>query len=245
MKRFRFSGRAAVVCSLILAIGIPSVAMGFGEGRNLLLGKRNPSSNPSLALTSETEIIADTATYGTRQSNKKDGDGGGAIYGCRSSVGNEPCLRASNLKGGRAFEFSTVGAEGGRIETGTTTGAPLTTNATGVATGLNADRVDGKEAADFAPAADVTTLAASLLDAQVSATGTVSANSRGAVSATVTGSTYTVKFNKDVSKCSYTASPVGSAATEAIGVQAATAADSVTVNTGAPGPGSFHLQVIC
>jgi hypothetical protein len=244
MKKLRFSGRAAIVCSLILAIGVPSVAMGFGEGRNLLLGKRNPSNNPGLALTTETEIIANSPTYGTRQSNKKDGDGGGAVYGCRSSLGNEPCVRAANLKGGRAFEFATIGAQGGYIQTGSPTGAPFTTNATGVATGLNADRVDGKEAADFAPAADVTTLAASLLDAQVSATGAVSANSRGAVSATVAGAVYTVKFNKDVSKCSYTASPVGSAATQAIGVQATTnAADSVTVDTGTAG--SFHLQVIC
>ena len=46
MKYFRFSGRAAIICSLILAIGVPSVAMGFGEGRNMLLGKRNPSNNP-------------------------------------------------------------------------------------------------------------------------------------------------------------------------------------------------------
>jgi hypothetical protein len=245
MKSFRFSGRAAVVCSLILAIGVPSVAMGFGEGRNLLLGKRNPSNNSGLALSSETEIIANTATYGTRQSNKKDGDGGGAIYGCRSSLGNEPCVRAANLKGGRAFEFATVGLQGGYIQTGNPTGAPFTTNATGVATGLNADRVDGKEAADFAPAADVTALAASLLDAQVSATGTVSATSRGAVSATVAASIYTVKFNKDVSKCSFTASPVGAASVDAIGVQGTpNVADSVTVDTGTA-PGSFHLQVIC
>jgi len=244
MKSFRFSGRAAVVCSLILAIGVPSVAMGFGEGRNLLLGKRNPSNNPSLALTSETEIIANSPTYGTRQSNKKDGDGGGAIYGCRSSLGNEPCVRAANLKGGRAFEFATIGGEAGRIETGSTAGAPFTTNATGVATGLNADRVDGKEAADFAPAADVTALSASLLDAQVSATGTVSGTSRGAVSATVAAAIYTVKFNKDVSKCSFTASPVGAASDQAIGVQATpNVADSVTVDTGTAG--SFHLQVIC
>ena len=71
MKSFRFSGRAAVVCSLILAIGIPSVAVGFGEGRSLLRGKRNPSSNSNLALSTETEIIANSATYGTRQSNKR------------------------------------------------------------------------------------------------------------------------------------------------------------------------------
>ena len=139
MKKFRFSGRAAVLCSLILAIGIPSVAMGFGEGRNLLLGKRNPSNNPSLALSTETEIIANTSTYGTRQSNKKDGDGGGAIYGCRSSPATSPASAPHNLKGGRAFEFATVGLEGGRIETGNPTGAPFTTNATGVATGLNAE----------------------------------------------------------------------------------------------------------
>src|SRR3954462_15708871 len=153
MKSFRFSGRAAVVCWLIFAIGIPSVAMGFGEGRNLLLGKRNPSSNGGLALNSETEIIANTSTYGTRQSNKRNGDGGGAIYGCRSNPGNEPCIRANNLKGGRAFEVVSIGKDAGRIEAGgDPTGAPFTTNATGVATGLNADQVDGKSATDFAPA---------------------------------------------------------------------------------------------
>src|ERR1700742_4605519 len=138
MKSFRFSGRAAIVCSLILAIGIPSVAMGFGEGKTLLLGKRNPSSNGGLALTTETEIIGNTSTYVTRQSNKKDGDGGGAIYGCRSNPGTEPCIRSNNLKGGGASGFSTVGPLGGKIETGNPAGAPFTTNATGVATGLNA-----------------------------------------------------------------------------------------------------------
>jgi hypothetical protein len=247
MKKLRFSGRAAVICSLILAIGVPSVAMGFGEGRNLLLGKRNPSNNASLALNSETEIIANTSTYGTRQSNKKDGDGGGAIYGCRSSTGNEPCLRGANLKGGRAFEFSTVGAEAGRITTGNAAGAPFTTNATGVATGLNADRVDGKEAADFAAASDVTALQGSLLFAAVAADGTLGGN-RGGVSASkaaAPSNVYTVKFNKDVSKCSFTASPVGSAATQTLGVAATPGAvDSVNVDTGTSA-GSFHLQVIC
>src|SRR4051794_8205956 len=220
MKKLRFSGRAAIVCSLILAIGVPSVAMGFGEGRNLLLGKRNPSSNPSLALSNETEIIANNSTYATRQSNKRDGDGGGAVYGCRSSTGNEPCIKAQNLKGGRAFEFNTVGAEAGRIETGNPAGAPFTTNATGVATGLNADRVDGKEATDFASAADLKTtqdaLAGSLFFAAVDGpTGNVSASKPATgVSGQKTGNVYTVNFGRDVSKCSYTASPVGSASAE-------------------------------
>src|SRR3954453_16465838 len=151
MKKFRPSARAAIVCSVILAIGIPGVAMGFGEGRSLLLGKRNPSSNANLALTKETEIIADTPTYGTRQSNKKDGDGGGAIYGCRSNPGNEPCIRSNNLKGGRAFEFVTIGNEAGRIEvSGNHTGSPFTPSASGVTTGVTADQVDGKSATDFA-----------------------------------------------------------------------------------------------
>jgi hypothetical protein len=249
MKSFRFSGRAAVVCSLILAIGVPSVAMGFGEGRNLLLGKRNPSNNPGLALTTETEIIANSATYGTRQSNKKDGDGGGAIYGCRSSLGNEPCVRAANLKGGRAFEFATIGAQGGYIQTGSPTGAPFTTNATGVATGLNADRVDGKEAADFAPAADVTALAGSLLAAIVTDPGagdsTLTVAGRGATAATEAGNTYTVTFNKDVSKCASTATAVGTAP-QLLSVAPGGAATQVNVTkVGADPDTSFNLQVIC
>lgn len=254
MKRIRFSGRAAIVCSLILALGIPSVAVGFGEGRNLLLGKRNPSNNPGLALNTETEIIADTNTYGTRQSNKKDGDGGGAIYGCRSNPGNEPCIRSNNLKGGRAFEFVTIGKEAGRIEVGgDKTGAPFTTNATGVATGLNADKIDGKEAADFAPATSLTFAAIS-----DDTTGTPTAT--GPTTPTVTLSTtgdnavYTVDLKRDVSKCSFTASPVGSASPVAAGISVVpNQPNQVAVNWGGseitPTPaarrGSFHLQVIC
>ncbi|WP_028063094.1 hypothetical protein [Solirubrobacter soli] len=248
MKKLRFSGRAAIVCSLILAIGVPSVAMGFGEGRNLLLGKRNPSSNPALALSTETEIIANNSTYGTRQSNKKDGDGGGAIYGCRSATGNEPCIKSVNLKGGRAFEFNTVGPEGGRIETGSTTGAPFTTNATGVATGLNADRVDGKEAADFASAADLKTTQDSITNGFFTAivtNGNTTATGRGVgtgQNVSQTGNDYTVTFAKDVSKCSYTATPVGPTP-QALAVQAASDPTKVVVN--ATAPTSFHLQVIC
>ena len=251
MKKLRFSGRAAIVCSLILAIGIPSVAMGFGEGRNLLLGKRNPSSNPSLALSTETEIIASNSTYGTRQSNKKEGDGGGAIYGCRSNTGNEPCVKANNLRTGRAFEFQTSGNEAGRIETGATTGAPFTTNATGVATGLNADRVDGKEGSDLDDAETLTgkkatDFAASgdLLFAAVS-DGNTTATGRGLAAApnvSQTGNAYTVTFNRDVSKCSYTASPIGPTP-QALAVQAGGQNTQVIVN--ATAPTSFHVQVIC
>ena len=143
--------RYILIGGLVLAIGIPSVAMGFGEGRALILGKRNPSGHRTL--TKETQIIGNVSTYATRQSNKKVGDGGGAIYGCRSDVGPRALHPArGTCASGRAFQFETAGKEGGRIKTGDTTGAPFTTNATGVATGLNADRVDGKDGTDIANA---------------------------------------------------------------------------------------------
>jgi hypothetical protein len=244
MKRFRFSARAAVLCSLILAIGIPSVALGFGEGRSLLLGKRNPGY-PN-ATSKETQIISNATTYGTRQSNVRNGDGGGAIYGCRSATGHEPCIRANDLNTGRAFEFATDGNEAGRITTKDATGAPFTTNATGVATGLNADRVDSHDAGDFAMAAD-------LLSAVVTvpATGAATVTGRGAPTVTTdaTAVTATVTFNRDVSKCAYTASPVGTATAVAPGVSpTAGNANAVTVNFNAgttPALRSFHLQVVC
>lgn len=114
----------------------------------------------------ETQIIGDvsakpgTGGYVTRQSNVDTGmkAGGAAIYGCRApaggtQAGSAPCLRASNLAGGTAFEFATVSGVAGYIAIGNpnvpSPGRPFTTNATGVASGLNADRVDGLDASDL------------------------------------------------------------------------------------------------
>jgi hypothetical protein len=234
--------RYILVGALALAIGIPSVAIGFGEGRSLLLGKRNPSPNASRALNSETEIIASNGSYGTRQSNKRDGDGGGAIYGCRSDAGREPCIRSNNLKGGRAFEFETAGKEGGRIELGDATGAPFTTNATGTATGLSADRLDGRDSGDFTATGDI-------LTAVVAANGAL-ARGRGATAAALTNvpsERFRVTFNRDVSTCSYTVSPEGSAAADAFGVRSpADNKNQVVIDQPDPGGArAFHLQVIC
>jgi hypothetical protein len=228
--------RYILVGALALAIGIPSVAVGFGEGRSLLLGKRNPSPNASRALNSETEIIASNGSYGTRQSNKRNGDGGGAIYGCRSDPGREPCVRANNLKGGRAFEFETIGKEGGRIETGDATGAPFTTNATGVATGLNADKVDGKEAADFANAAD-------FLSARVAGNGALGGG-RGATAAGLDPApdTYRVTFNRDVSQCTFTATPQGATSGQTLAVQGGANPNNLRVD--ADSPTAFQLIVV-
>ena len=243
MKR-RSTGRYVVATALILAIGIPSVAVGFGEGRNALLGKRNPSKG---SLTAETQIIASNGSYGTRQSNKRDGEGGGAIYGCRSSAGKEPCVRANNLKGGRAFEFVTVGKEAGLFQVGDITAPPFTTNATGKVANLDADKVDGKSAEDFAGAGD-------LAFASVKADGTFVAG-RGATASAkntpATDNSYTVTFNKDVSKCSFTAGAVGGSS-DVGGFGATVGQQPTQVVVDEPngaGPGNagrdFHLQVIC
>jgi hypothetical protein len=235
--------RYILIGGLVLAIGIPSVAAGYGEGRALILGKRNPSGHRTL--TKETQIIGNVSTYATRQSNKKDGDGGGAIYGCRSKVGNEPCILTRNLRDGRAFQFETAGKEGGYIKTGDSSGAPFTTNATGVATGLNADRVDGRDGSDIASPSDS-------LFAAVNADGTLAAGgpeASGSVESDNAARTYTVTFNRDVSKCSATANVVGSSADFSLGVQPGPAANQVRVDQRNAADGNdgraFHLQVIC
>jgi hypothetical protein len=144
-------GRWIVGSALVLAVLVAPLAMGAGEGRPIEGGTRNPSANKTLAYTSETQILTENGTYGTRQSNK--GSGGGAIYGCRSAPGQEPCIRANNLKSGRAFEFETEGTEGGFIEIGrgspNTSAVPFNTNAAGKVTNLNADRVDDLSAEDI------------------------------------------------------------------------------------------------
>jgi hypothetical protein len=144
-------GRYLLGSALVLALLISPFAIAT-TGDVLREGKRNPGRGSAKR---ETEIIASNDTYGTRQSNIKNGNGGGAIYGCRSKPGREPCIRANNLKDGRAFEFETDGAEAGRIEANTPGARPFTTNAGGVATGLNSDRIDNLDAGrvDFRAAA--------------------------------------------------------------------------------------------
>jgi hypothetical protein len=194
--------------SVIIAMLVTPFALAAGEGRPLTGGARNPSANATLEYNRETEIIANNNTYGTRQSNKSN-NGGGAIYGCRSRVGgspanNEPCIRSNNLADGRAFEFETNGAEVGRIESTNSKAAPFTTNATGVATGLNADQVDGRSADEIkndARTEAVTAVQAQHKFAAVAANGTLG-QQRGATAATRTAAgTYRVTFSGDNSKC--------------------------------------------
>ena len=237
LSRARLSGRHAVVCGLILAIGIPAVAVGSGEGRSIMGGKRNPQGGE---LTRETQIVSRNGGYSTRQSNLRAGDGGGAIYGCRSVPGREPCVRANNLNTGRAFEFETNGGEAGRISVRETSAAPFSTNATGKVANLNADKLDDKEAADFAAAGDL--MFAAVADGGTLVTG------KGATASTKAGNTTTVTFGRDVSKCSFTATANGTTA-QPLAVQAAAGHPTQVVVTerseATEVPVAFHLQVIC
>lgn len=238
--------RYVLTAAVLLAIGVPAVAAAFGEGTVLRLGKRNPANASGAGAARETQVIADNTTYGTRQSNKRDGDGGGAIYGCRSAAGNEPCIRASNLNNGRAFEFNTNGKEAGRITVKDTAGAPFTTNARGVATGLNADEVDGKQASDFAAAGDLAWAAVAAADGRLTA-------NRGATTARLAepaNGTYAVTFAREVAACSFSATAAGGSANGDV-------AFAVTPSTTDPKTvlvdqtddvtdrADFHLQVVC
>ena len=142
--------------ALLIVCGAPFA--GARTGDNLREGVRNGTT------TSETEIIANIATtraakggFAMRMSNLST-TGGGFINGCRASAAatSKPCYRASNLSTGRAFEFNTnLGDVAGTITAGPggDSKKPFTTNATGVATGLNADRVDNLHASEIIAAA--------------------------------------------------------------------------------------------
>lgn len=130
--------------ALALAVAIAPFATA-DTGDRMKVGARNFADK-------ETRIIGDTTGYSTRQSNGNEGDGGSATYGCRSSSANEPCLFVYNVRQGRAFDFRSKWTTGGRIMVygGSEEEAkPFTTNANGVATGLNADRVDGLDASEI------------------------------------------------------------------------------------------------
>jgi hypothetical protein len=248
-------------------------------GDNLREGVRNGTS------TAETQIISNigstltpTGGYSTRQSNLSN-SGGGAVYGCRSQVGGSaakprpqnPCLRANNLNTGYAFEFhASNGPITGLISAGAggDTKKPFVTNATGVATGLNADRVDNLDAAQIVTAARLKTgLDADTLDgvdsasfarlapfALVNADGTVGAGDTRGVPANGTAQQgagdYSVVFTGDLSKCALTATVRGTVGGE-ISVVPAVADGNTTVDVrtfnsaGAAFDRAFHLSANC
>lgn len=214
--------RAVVAAAGLLVICAAPFA-GAATGDVLREGVRNGTT------TAETQIISNLATttrptggYSMRMSNLSS-TGGGFINGCRASAAatSKPCYRANNLSDGRAFEFnSNNGTVVGTITVGTggDDKKPFTTNATGVADGLNADRLDSLDASQIiATARTKTGLDADTLDgidsaglvqksellwALVDAAGGLVAGS-GATAAVKLGGTgdYRVTFNRPVNTC--------------------------------------------
>jgi hypothetical protein len=280
-RRRYLIGRAPRTRSVLLASGFLAIAIApFGiaaTGDSLREGRRNGTT------VNETEIVSNIKSttalkggYSTRQSNLSD-SGGGAIYGCRSQAGGSratptpqnPCIRANNLSRGLAFEFnSSVGDVVGAITAGTggDSKKPFTTNATGVATGLNADRVDNLDASGIVAVARIKTgLDADTVDgkdstdlltrfAQVSATGTVG-ETRGTlgtnlVTHTPPTNTYAVAFSGDLSKCAVSATITGTALGQIVANPVVTSGNTtVTVTTannlGADAERAFHLSINC
>jgi hypothetical protein len=145
-------GKYLVLSSLILALLVSPFALA-ADGDPIRAGGRT-------TFTSITRVLGDSTAYATQQSNLRNGDGGAARYGCRSAAGKEFCLLSKNTGGGGAFRFQAQKSLlGGSIEVVPPAGKtandakPFTTNAHGVATGLNADQVDGMNATDIVKAA--------------------------------------------------------------------------------------------
>jgi hypothetical protein len=257
--------RSVVIATGMLALAITPFAVA-ATGSPLREGVRNGTTRQ------ETQIISNIASttrttggYSTRQSNLST-SGGGAVYGCRSAAGGSaatptaqnPCIRANNLSTGYAFEFNASdGAVVGLISAGAggDTRKPFVTNATGVATGLNADRVDGKGAEDISK--DAVAAAQALKPfAQVTLNGTAEqtrgVETNGVSDAPAGGGSATVVFTGDLSACALTATLVGTAPGQ-ITVTPTVAANKATTSvevhtynaTGGNDSRAFHLSANC
>lgn len=260
-RRFGLRGKAprtrsVIVATGILVIGVSSVGIA-ATGSSVRQGLRNGTTSR------ETQIIGNIASstgltggYVTRQSNLSD-SGGGAVYGCRSQAGGSlatptpqnPCIRANNLSKGLAFEFnSSDGDVVGAIDTGVGGDAkkPFTTNATGVATGLNADRVDSLDAAQ------IVALSRSPF-AQIKSDGTAGETlgvPAGGVTDPAGVGTWQVVFSGDLSKCALSATITGTAAGQvAVDPTVVGANTTVAVHTfdgsGAPANRGVNLSASC
>lgn len=268
--------RSVVIATGMLALAITPFAVA-ATGSPLREGVRNGTT------TQETQIISNVASttrttggYSTRQSNLST-SGGGAVYGCRSAAGGSaakpapqnPCIRANNLSTGYAFEFNASdGAVVGLISAGSggDSKKPFVTNATGVATGLNADRLDNLDAAQIVAAARVKAgLDADTLDgkdltdvqarfAQIQADGDRD-ETRGLITTNPTThadgtGVYALTFTGDLSKCALGATLTGATFGEVTATSAVAAGNTtVTVRTansaGVAGDRAFHLTVSC
>lgn len=232
VRRRRWVSPQLVLATLCLVVLAAPLAVG-ATGDTLREAVRNGTT------AKETEIIGKfnvgtgaKGGYVTRQSNTQTGAnaGGGAIYGCRGAAGgtaggSAPCLRASNLADGLAFEFASKSGPAGVFGVGSASEPPFATNGGGLVTNLNADRVDNLHASEIVALARTKAgLAAETADnaanadkldgkdsaafverifAVVNADGTIAASQGLASTANAKTATgfYRLTFSRDVTKC--------------------------------------------
>jgi hypothetical protein len=240
------------VLAAVVALALVISPFAIAQQTGLIGGKRNPRSG---AFRAETQVIANTSQFGMRYSNRAQGTGGGALLGCRAAPGGSParqfpCMRASNVGTGLAFEIATRGSIGGTISArGGNNAKPFTTNATGVATGLNADRVGSMTPAQLTSAA-VAAVQATLSLARISAAGTTITARGVSVVTHPSAGTYSVVFQNPVNGCALTATQ-SAAGTEvgAVGTQLGSDNRTVTVTTlsptGALADRAFDISAVC
>ncbi len=257
LNRFRAGqgGRVRTVLGTAIVLALVISPFAVAQSTGLIGGKRNPRSG---AFTTETKVIASNDNWGMRYSNRAVGGGGGLLFGCRSDPGgtpqrNYPCARSRNVANGLAFEFLTAGSLVGTIEAGKggDNTRPFTTNATGVATGLNAERVGSKTPAQLTSDA-VSAVQQTQSFARVSVAGaSIAARGVSAVTHPSTG-TYTVTFEKAVNACALTATQSATGTdVGTIGTQVGADNKTVTVTTLGllPSPEladrAFDISAIC
>jgi hypothetical protein len=237
MTRFRFpkgQGKYLVISSLILALLVAPLALA-ANGDPMTAGGRT-------TFTKITRVLGDSSTYATQQSNLRNGDGGAARYGCRSSAANEFCLLSKNTGGGGSFRFTSSNSLlGGVIDVDVPQGKtprdakPFTTNATGVATGLNADEVDGLSADDIVKAAKGAEATYALLSADAKTNGS---RTQGVKDTNVVHTTAGVYCFSGLAAQPQTASVTLD------GAPGETSVDTTTNNPGAPCNNATGIQTI-
>lgn len=257
LNRFRVGqgGRVRSVLGAAIVLAVVMSPFAVAQTTGLIGGKRNPRSG---AFQAETKVIASNDTWGMRYSNRAVGGGGGLLFGCRSEPGgtpqrNYPCARSRNVANGLAFEFLTAGSVVGTISAGGggDNTKPFTTNATGVATGLNAERVGSKTPAQLTSDA-VSAVQGTLSFARVSAAGaSIAARGVSGVAHPSTG-TYTVTFANPVNACALTATQSATGTdVGTVGTQVGADNRTVTVTTLAllPAPEladrAFDISAVC
>ena len=257
IRSFRLRQGGDVKWVLAAVVGLVLVISPFAVAQTsaLIGGKRNPSSG---AFSRETQVIASNSNWGMRYSNRAVGGGGGLLFGCRSEPGgtprgNYPCARSRNVAQGLSFEFLTGGSLAGTITAGRggDNTKPFTTNATGVATGLNAERVGSHTPAQLTGAA-VSAVQRTLGFARVSEAGTaIAARGVSGLSHPSIG-TYNVTFTNPVNGCALTATQSAAGIDVGpVGTEVGPDNRTVTVTTlrllPAPAPANrgFSISAVC